>query len=229
MAVVTRAGHDLRVRSAPNVGESSKKYEPTLPPGTRMYIVGGPVHADTYTWYQVQVLDEPAPLFGWVATGKDGKSWIKPDRPRCPDTLDVQAFAAMAPLDFLGCYGSAEVTLEATLLGIREEDTSGCPLGDPDRECDTDPGWMFRPRIIEYRTATGFQGEIEVAVPPALEAAVSAVPEGAPMSLTVVMDHPDARDCSVTDPDTGKDAVPQDQAITHCRATFVVGDVTEAP
>jgi hypothetical protein len=66
-------------------------------------------------------------------------------------------------------------------------------------------------------------------VPPALEAGFSALPEGAPMSLTVAMDHPDARECRVFDPDTRKDAAPQDQAILRCRATFVVGDVTGNP
>lgn len=229
MAVVTYAGRRLRVRSAPSVGEESAKYEPTLPAGTRMYIVGGPVHADTYTWYQVQVLDEPAPLFGWVAIGKEGKAWIRPDRPHCPDTLDVQSFAAMAPLDFLACYGSAEVTLEATLVDTRDGGTAGCPLGEPDRGCDAAPGWLFEPRIIAYRTANGFESEIELAVPPALEDRVASIPEGAPMSLTVAMDHPDARACRVVDPDTLSDAAPRDQAITRCRATFVVGDVTRAP
>jgi hypothetical protein len=229
MAVVTRAGDGLRVRSVPSTADDRTRLWPLLPGGTRMYIVGGPVHADTYTWYQVQVLGKPAPLFGWVATGKDGEEWIKPDRPRCPDTLDVQAFAAMAPLDFLACYGSAEVTLEATLRGIRDDGADGCPLGDPDRACRVEPDWMLQPRVIAYRTANGFEGEIEAAVPPDLEDRVSALPEGTPMTLTVAMDHPDAGECRVFDPDTRKDAAPQDQAITRCRATFVVGDVTPAP
>jgi hypothetical protein len=229
MAVVTRAGDDLRVRTVPSTADDRTRLWPLLPAGTRMYIIGGPVHADTYTWYLVQVLDKPAPLFGWVATGKDGKAWIKPDRPRCPDALDVQGFAAMAPLDFLACYGSAEVMLEATLLGTRDAGAGECPLGDPDRACETEPAWMFQPRILAYRTANGFEGEIEVAVPPALEAGVSALSEGAPMSLTVAMDHPDARACRVFDPDTRKDAAPQDQAITRCRATFVVENVIGTP
>jgi len=70
----------LRVRSQPRVSDDSIKYEPVLPLGTKLQVVGGPVEASGYTWYEV----EPVSLTlaggaqrGWVAMADhDGTPWI---------------------------------------------------------------------------------------------------------------------------------------------------------
>ena len=70
----------LRVRSQPRVSDDSKKFEPLLPLGTELEVVGGPVTGSGYVWYEV------APVSfaltggadrGWVAMGDhDGTPWI---------------------------------------------------------------------------------------------------------------------------------------------------------
>ena len=77
-AVVT-VSDALRVRSAPGVSDDSVKYEPLLPLGTELLVVGGPVEASGYTWWQVEPLSfslQEANV-GWVAMADhDGEPWI---------------------------------------------------------------------------------------------------------------------------------------------------------
>ena len=68
-AVVKTVSGDLRARSQPRVSDDSIKYEPLLPLGTQLQVIGGPVEASGYTWYQVEPLDfslaEASPASGW--------------------------------------------------------------------------------------------------------------------------------------------------------------------
>jgi serpin B len=77
-AVVTVSDR-LRVRSAPGVSDDSIKYEPLLPLGTELLVVGGPVEATGYTWWQVEPMSfalQEATV-GWVAMADhDGEPWI---------------------------------------------------------------------------------------------------------------------------------------------------------
>ena len=77
-AVVT-VSDSLRVRSAPGVSDDSIKYEPLLPVGTELLVVGGPVEASDYVWWQVEPLSlalQDADV-GWVAMADhDGEPWI---------------------------------------------------------------------------------------------------------------------------------------------------------
>lgn len=71
----------LRVRSQPNVGAESIKYEPLLGSGTEFEFVGGPADGSGYWWYQVSLA--PGILGGgvtrgWIAAGdRDGTPWIQ--------------------------------------------------------------------------------------------------------------------------------------------------------
>jgi serine protease inhibitor len=77
-AVVTVSDR-LRVRSAPGVSDDSVKYEPLLPIGTELLVVGGPVEASGFVWWQVEPLSialEESNV-GWVAMADhDGEPWI---------------------------------------------------------------------------------------------------------------------------------------------------------
>lgn len=230
LAVVTRTGNSLRVRSAPTVVDArSDKYEPTLPTGTRLLVVGGPVRADGYDWFEVQVLDDRWPLFGWVASGRDGKAWIRTVTPECPAQLGLDAFAAMKPHDFLACYGAAEVTLTAELIANRAGEADGCPGLGTERDCLAEPAWLFEERVLTYRTPGAGEQEITLSVPPDLAPRLADIPSGATVSLVVAMEHPDAGSCRAVDPVTRADLVPHDQAITACRARFALRDVTRGP
>jgi serpin B len=78
---------DLRVRSLPEVSNSSQKYVPLLPKATQLVVTGGPVVASGYTWIRVapigvrlrggngrQAVDVDQ---GWVAVADhDGTPWV---------------------------------------------------------------------------------------------------------------------------------------------------------
>lgn len=90
---------DLRVRTAPTVDDSkSAKLDPLLARGTQLRIVGGPVNADGYDWYQVEAIGWPHK--GWVASADhDGSPWIElPSASRPPANLTADEAALIAGL-----------------------------------------------------------------------------------------------------------------------------------
>ena len=87
-AVVKTVSGDLRARSQPRVSDDSIKYTPLLPLGTQLQVIGGPVEASGYTWYQVEPLDfslAEGVTRVWVAAADhDGTPWIGGGRPGDP-------------------------------------------------------------------------------------------------------------------------------------------------
>ncbi len=79
-AVVKTVSGDVRMRSEPRVSDDSVKYDPLLPLGTELQVVGGPVEASGYTWYQVEPLGftlKSGASRAWVAAADhDGTPWI---------------------------------------------------------------------------------------------------------------------------------------------------------
>ncbi len=70
---------DLRVRSEPRVADDSIKYDPLLPEGTELIVLGGPVSASGYAWYHVEPvgIGLQGATDGWVAAADhDGTPWI---------------------------------------------------------------------------------------------------------------------------------------------------------
>jgi anti-sigma factor RsiW len=68
---------NLRLRSAPFVGDLSVRHKRLLQPDDRLFIVDGPVIAQNYEWYQVKAWRPRQPSVswpvGWVArAGHDG-------------------------------------------------------------------------------------------------------------------------------------------------------------
>jgi serpin B len=70
----------LRVRSLPEVSDTSTKYEPLLPLGTELRVIGGPVNASGYVWYHVTPVSfilSDGIVHGWVAgADHDGQAWL---------------------------------------------------------------------------------------------------------------------------------------------------------
>lgn len=79
-AVVITVSDRLRVRSLPEVSDASIKYEPLLPLGTEIQVIGGPVSGSGYVWYEVTPVSlalSDGIARGWVAMAdKTGKPWI---------------------------------------------------------------------------------------------------------------------------------------------------------
>jgi hypothetical protein len=79
-AIVVTVSDRLRVRSAPEVSDASIKYEPLLPLGTRFRVIGGPVNASGYVWYDVTPMSlalSGGIEHGWVAAADhDGEPWL---------------------------------------------------------------------------------------------------------------------------------------------------------
>ncbi len=71
---------DLRVRSLPRVADDSLKLEPLLPVGTKLAVLGGPVAASGFTWFDVAPIGVQLAgglSHGWVAIADgDGTPWV---------------------------------------------------------------------------------------------------------------------------------------------------------
>ena len=78
--VVVTVADSLRIRSQPRVSDDSIKYEPVLPLGTRLNVVGGPIVASGYSWYEVEPVElalDGGVTRGWVASADhDGTPWV---------------------------------------------------------------------------------------------------------------------------------------------------------
>jgi hypothetical protein len=231
LAVVTAAGDGLRVRSAPGTGTDSKKLDPLLPKGTRMFIVDGPVAANGMDWYEVKASHDEG-LFGWVSSGKNGEQWIRKSAPKCPDKLDETAVWKVPAMDFLLCYGDAPITLSAVSWEYGGIDTGEggeyCPWTGADSFCSLEPEWLSRDRYFEYgQGGSGDESGIAVVAPDAYsEPGIG--PPARRVMLTLAMDAPESAGCRVLD-GRGRDVVPAEQAILGCRLTFVVREMEWEP
>jgi hypothetical protein len=223
MAVVTEEGDRLRVRTAPGVGNDSRMLNPLLRTGDRMLVISGPVVADGYDWYEVRTAQDAGPPYGWVASGKDGKAWIAPTAPVCPDPGDDPAVVALDPIDFLLCNGDRAIVLHGTSLGGSE--SVQCPWTEERSDCRMLPTWMRASSWLQVG-----EGGVHVAIPPDLLAEVDRIPPGASLTATVAADVPEAESCRIVDA-TDRDVVERSRAVIECRLTLVLRDLTweEAP
>ena len=127
--VVVTVSDRLRVRSEPRVSDDSIMYEPVLPLGTELTVIGGPVSASGYTWYKVApvafALDNGV-TEGWVAmAGKDGEPWIAlADSPIAGIEL-ARANVARGPAD------PADAKSAAASINAFGLDLFGVMLADP--------------------------------------------------------------------------------------------------
>jgi len=101
--IAVTVSENLRVRSEPRVSDDSIKYEPLLPLGTELKVLGGPVEGSGYVWYKVlpvSLTGLEGPGYGWVAmAGKDGEPWIALANAPIPGIELAQADVARAPAD----------------------------------------------------------------------------------------------------------------------------------
>jgi hypothetical protein len=108
---------DVVIRSKPGVGADSEIYKPSLSRGDQVLVVGGPVRASGYDWYDVRPLAARLPSSGWVAqASKAGEPWIAPGRATCPPVPTTFAtLAALTDGQQLACFSRVPITVSARL------------------------------------------------------------------------------------------------------------------
>ncbi|HEX9093677.1 MAG TPA: serpin family protein, partial [Coriobacteriia bacterium] len=102
-SLVVTVSDRVRVRSAPEVSDASVKFEPVLPLGTELRVIGGPVSGSGYVWYDVRPVSftlAGAVDHGWVAMADhDGEPWIALADPPIAGLEVATSAVARAPAD----------------------------------------------------------------------------------------------------------------------------------
>lgn len=199
--VRTLADDGLRVRSRPGLGDDSRKYEPLLPLGTRLYVLDGPVAASGHPWYEVVPLKSRSLPSGWVAgAGEDGEPWITTVDFDCPPVpTDFRSLAALPPGVGLACFPRVPITVDARLIECN---------------CDADgawytPSWFFlgsgSPDLLVEPGVTNADSVkpedwFALNLDPAGEHP-DVLPTGKVVRVTGIFDHPAAASCTRTEMD----------------------------
>jgi hypothetical protein len=213
--------HGLRVRSKPSVSDDSFRLEPPLPLGTKLYVLGGPVSASGYVWYEVAPLTSRTLPSGWVASSsRDTEPWIAAGAFDCPPVpIDFRSLAALPEGVGLACFSRVPITVRARLIGCM---------------CDVDGSW-YTPFWFHLNDDPDLLVEPGVtSVPPDmadwfglnLDPAgehPDVPPEGDVVEVTGMFDHPAAASCTRTDMDG--EPVPSQ----GCRLEYAVTRLIVAP
>jgi hypothetical protein len=227
---------DLRVRTRPGVSDPDTMLEPLLQPGTRLYVVDGPVGESGYRWYEIltfdveltgpgDIVDEEVVTGGWVAVaGKDGEPWVQAATVDCPVTpTDVADLVALDSVTALACFGGMPLTLDARILDcqaspeLTSEDWCGADTGSP----SFTPGWFDRSFqfLVPGQGSFDHTSMLELHVDP-LGTFPDPLPYGVPVSATGMFNHPAASAC------TEYHYLVNYQPSVHCRTVFAVTNVT---
>ena len=197
---------NLRVRSAPRVADDSIKLEPLLKTGDRLFVVGGPVVADDYEWYEVASvnIDGERTWFtlpsGWIARGDhDGTPWVAVDAPRCPaEPVDIDALAAMHALERLACFGNRPVAFRAVIDGGGS--IVACDVAAGQGPCAAGPDWLAGNggwtalTSLDRDTGSPTSGPA-LTLDPSGSVQASALPEGRVVAVEGAFDHPASASC----------------------------------
>jgi hypothetical protein len=225
---------DLRVRTWPGTGEASTKLEPLLKPGTKLYVVDGPVGDSGYRWYKVMTIDpsielsppgdaEDEPFFeeGWVAVADTtGEPWVQAAKVPCPAAPStVEELVDVDDVTALACFGDAPLTLRARVLSCFDSpelknhdacqpDTGGIPV---------QPDWFNRSYWFLVPPQGVFNARdsmLEFHDDP-LGTAPEPIPLGIPVTVTGRFNHPAASACA-------EDWLGTIVATVYCRTVFAV-------
>jgi hypothetical protein len=117
----------LRVRSEPRVSDDSIQYKPVLPLGTTLNVVGGPIVASGYTWYEVEPVGfelDAGITRGWVAMADhDGTLWVASQPSSVADCGVVPITPALLAGEFLTVPPAPSTTGAAMEVLVGETDS----------------------------------------------------------------------------------------------------------
>jgi hypothetical protein len=224
---------NLRLRSAPFVGDLSVRHKRFLQPNDRLFIVDGPVIAQNYEWYQVKAWRPSQPSVtwpvGWVArAGHDGEVWLRASSAACPSRpIDIAALLELAPVERLGCFRDEPIEVRAVIADVPSTD---CDTG---REgCPTGPDWLSASSLSASTSASprGSTAGLGISLGPDSQVAAADLAGAGVVRLQGAFDHPDATQCRGDPGRAGPDGpLSPVEAVLRCRSTFVARDVVVEP
>ncbi len=237
--IVTVVSDNVRVRSEPRVADDSIKYEPLLKVGDRLFVVGGPVVANDYEWYEVAPVgngaDRPGTSLpsGWIARGDhDGTPWVAADAPRCPaEPVEIAALAAMHPLERLACFGGRPIAFRAVIRG--DGPPAACDPAVSGSPCVAGPDWLAGSggwtADTSRRRGSGTLGSAPtLALDPSGGVRAADLLDGRVGTMEGSFDHPAASACSPGATPAGQAALTAEEAVLACRERFVVTSAIQA-
>ncbi len=211
--VVVTVADGLRVRSMPRVSDDSIEREPLLSLHSKLVVLGGPVAASGYTWYDVAALGSRTLPNGWVAAAsRSGEPWLATAEFACPPVpADFQALSALVPAVGVACFPRMPITVRTRIVACNcdVDGPSYVPTWfsvDPARllvepgasRAPTDVGqWFFL-----YLDPSGDHPEV--------------LPDSGLVDVTGVFDHPSAAGCTSSGMD--EQAAPSND----CRLRFAL-------
>jgi hypothetical protein len=224
---------NLRVRSAPFVGDLSVRYKRLLQPDDRLFVVDGPVIAQNYEWYQVKAWRPRQPSaswpVGWVArAGHDGEVWIRASTRTCPsEPVDIAALLELAPAERVACFREAPMEVRAV---VAEGASDAC---DAARDgCATGPEWLAAAPLIAGASTSqsGAAGAMSISLDPGGRATAADLVEAGVVRLRGAFDHADSALCRPDPAKVGRDGpLSPIEAVLQCRSRFVVADAVVEP
>jgi hypothetical protein len=220
---------NLRIRSAPFVGETSIKFRRYLQPGDRMVVLDGPVIGQNYEWYLVAVWRPSAPALswpvGWVArAGHDGEVWFQATSVSCPASpISIEALATLAPVDRLACYHDTPIEVRA-VIGSAAVDCDQAHEG-----CPTGPDWLATGTLRASISAAveGATPSVPIALDPASGLTADTLQAAGVVKLRGAFDANAASTCAPDPARAGPDGpLTPIEAMLRCRTEFVVTGMT---
>jgi hypothetical protein len=207
---------DVVIRSKPGVGADSEIYKPSLSRGDQVLVVGGPVRASGYDWYDVRPLAARLPSSGWVAqASKAGEPWIAPGRATCPPVPTTFAtLAALTDGQQLACFSRVPITVSARLWRF---------VGSVDPGYNWVPDWFGTTGyVLVDPTVAAPDGTATKPFFLVLDPAgthLNPLPVGKVVEVIGMFDHPAASGCTATL------ASPPEVLLDFCRYQFVVASM----
>jgi len=220
---------NLRIRSAPFVGDASIRYKRLLQPDDRMVVLDGPVIGQNYEWYEVAVWRPSAPALswpvGWVArAGHDGEVWFQPTTVDCPASpMTIEDLAALAPADRLACYHATPIKVRA-VVGVAASDCDQARVG-----CPTGPDWLAASALRASISASvdGAVVTVPIALDPGSGVDPATLEVAGVVQLRGAFDSASAASCAPDPARPGPDrTLTPIEASLGCRTTFVVTSMT---
>jgi hypothetical protein len=223
--------NNLRIRSEPRVAADSIKFEPLLKVGDRLFVIGGPVAANDYDWYEVASWrpTDPSITFptGWVSRADhDGTTWIQAATRGCPTAPTIDVLSAMHRFETLACFGGRSLQLRGFVIGPEQRDP--CQLEQSVRWCIEGPTWLAgvggRSAFLDsvsINAASG-PGPLVLGLDPKGSVVDTDLPMGRMSSFEGAFDHPDAATCTFAAQPSPVTRLAADDAVLRCRTQFVV-------